>query len=69
MHWLVEHIGGSYRVGHKNGRVPCYTWVCASARNVHAISRRVLPYLVIKPRKAGATISCIEFKYGERIHG
>jgi hypothetical protein len=67
--WLVEHVGGTYRISHSLGRSPGHAWGVRAARDVFRLLTLTRPYLVVKQYLADETLACLSAKYGERING
>lgn len=67
--WLVTNVGGSFGKPDTRGRVPCYCWSIAAARDVLAVCRAVSHLLIVKKEDAMNAIAHLEAKYGEVVGG
>lgn len=58
--WLVKVIGGAVSKPDMRGRLPCFAWSVTAHRDVLALSRAVLPLLIIKKLDAARIIAHVE---------
>lgn len=67
MNWLVEIVGGTYRVAHRNGRSPNFCWGIGGAKNVYHLLTIVSPFLIIKKLQKDEVLNFLITKYSSRL--